>query len=1290
MDVAPASLHDETECPYVGLFAFDEAHARYFFGRDSDAELIAANVLAAGVMILHGPSGVGKSSVLGAAFPRALDRIIPDALVIPFRRWDAGFYSLLLQEAELRRAAAIALRGCRPKPTDDRGEADVKPYNGLSEDTRASFEENERPSEARGPGNGVEPTGLDPQGQQPVRRGAQPRTLERLAQRWDEEVGTPCIFVLDQFEQYFTGQDFGNTTEDEQFEADLARIIKRRDIGCHVLISIREDALFELNRLRARIPNILTRSLKLDYLDRAAAVEAINGPLGVWRTEKGEYAGPIRAASDLVEALIRQVSRPGDTTRTDGVRIETPYLQLALKRLWQEERDKGSSELRGNTLNELRGAGGIAESHFKDTMRGLPENERRLCANIFDRMVTPSGMKIALAAADLAAMTGENDELVSAVLEKLAAGRSLIIHKSPSPKEGGAPLFEIFHDVLARPILDWIAAERERSKQEHRLAEQKRAAEEERRRQQEELARQRAEAEREQERHRQEVARQQQQIAIEKRLKHRYFNLFLATAVLAVVAIGAAGYAVFTHREAAAARGRMLSSQASSELGDGDGRASLLLSLAALPDKPGPLDDLFWPERDTALRSLDRVLPMPLGLSLPSSGRLTLVQFSGNGRKIAAASENGVVQVWDKQAIARRWAGDNKAAPMLLKHDREVEVASASFDSSGNLLLTADYDGSVYLWHTETGGRWAFWSPHDRPTAAAMVGDGTLIATASFGDVHPRLWAADPWNPEAAPVEKPLRWGAPHKTGITGVAFDPLGHRLVSASFDGTARIWRTCDGALLKTLRHQGAPILAAAFGPDGRSLVTGSWDGTARLWALPPSMSAGGRACGTPAEPASAEKDKPLLILRHGAKLTSVAFDAGGHQIITAGLDGTARIWDASSGALLRRLKGPDEVAGRFASAAISPDGNVVLASFMQRRAYLWPLTTETTLPKVASVSGRPLGVSTSAGEQRVAIADDTGLRVYDAASGEMLRSIELNRPPLSVAMSPGGVFVAAAIGSSVGIWSTDGEEPSYRELPDHGSLVLSVAYDRFGQRLVTTAQDGSVRLWSATGEPLLRDGPLIFTPSGETVPHDAPPVFAAVFANDGSKIFAGSFDGRLRIADATTGKELPAHALQLKGPVLGLSVTQDGRHLVAHVLKDTELRASDPAVLEHSFNIVPEILDLSGDHPVAHNEADVERALELLQLDNALEVVDGRDRRSVVVVPFDRRARLGPLPPLDPTARVSYAREVRLRSLPSALRTFSPQEQQERGLSPTPGVVNATATASGGTAGPPASIR
>src|SRR5262249_49486648 len=52
--------------PYKGLERYDEADALFFFGRDADAELVVANVLASRLTLLFGESGVGKSSLLHA------------------------------------------------------------------------------------------------------------------------------------------------------------------------------------------------------------------------------------------------------------------------------------------------------------------------------------------------------------------------------------------------------------------------------------------------------------------------------------------------------------------------------------------------------------------------------------------------------------------------------------------------------------------------------------------------------------------------------------------------------------------------------------------------------------------------------------------------------------------------------------------------------------------------------------------------------------------------------------------------------------------------------------------------------------------------------------------------------------------------------------------------------------------------------------------------------------------------------------------------------------------------
>ena len=59
-------------CPYKGLTPYSEEDAPFFFGRETEQELITANLMAYRLTLLYGPSGVGKSSVLNAGVVRRL------------------------------------------------------------------------------------------------------------------------------------------------------------------------------------------------------------------------------------------------------------------------------------------------------------------------------------------------------------------------------------------------------------------------------------------------------------------------------------------------------------------------------------------------------------------------------------------------------------------------------------------------------------------------------------------------------------------------------------------------------------------------------------------------------------------------------------------------------------------------------------------------------------------------------------------------------------------------------------------------------------------------------------------------------------------------------------------------------------------------------------------------------------------------------------------------------------------------------------------------------------------
>jgi hypothetical protein len=82
--------------PFVGLRAYAEEDAPFFFGRDRLREIITANLLASRLTLIFGPSGVGKSSVLGAAVTahlrslarrEAAESEAPSFAVVAFSAW---------------------------------------------------------------------------------------------------------------------------------------------------------------------------------------------------------------------------------------------------------------------------------------------------------------------------------------------------------------------------------------------------------------------------------------------------------------------------------------------------------------------------------------------------------------------------------------------------------------------------------------------------------------------------------------------------------------------------------------------------------------------------------------------------------------------------------------------------------------------------------------------------------------------------------------------------------------------------------------------------------------------------------------------------------------------------------------------------------------------------------------------------------------------------------------------------------------------------------------------------
>jgi hypothetical protein len=393
---------DPKECPYVGLEPFESRHRRYFFGRDRDIRIIADHVLARPVVVLYGPSGVGKSSVLNVGLTSELPRL-SGWTIVRLRDWQDQTRLEALAVAELLR---------------------------------------ELPDKPRRPSQRLRFAPLILWGSRRTRR--------------------PILLILDQFEEYFLYRDPQVTRE---AELALATLLERSDIPVHILISLRDDALHNLDMLRGVIPGILDTTVQLGHLRDSDVEEAIRKPIARYNDDYRRDGKPIVIEDGLAATLIRQLKEAetgfgkGRAVTAAERRIELPYLQLALTKLWEAEGGMNATVLHEATLSapdKLGGVQKIVRSHVNSVMSSLTDKEQELCARIFDRLVTGIGSKVAYPTDALAAEEvvgpGIAPDTVAAVLQKLTPKEARILKPVTT---AGMPAFEVFHDVLGLPVLEW-------------------------------------------------------------------------------------------------------------------------------------------------------------------------------------------------------------------------------------------------------------------------------------------------------------------------------------------------------------------------------------------------------------------------------------------------------------------------------------------------------------------------------------------------------------------------------------------------------------------------------------------------------------------------------------------------------------------------------------------------------------------------------------------------------------------------------------------------------------------
>ena len=296
---------------------------------------------------------------------------------------------------------------------------------------------------------------------------------------------------------------------------------------------------------------------------------------------------------------------------------------------------------------------------------------------------------------------------------------------------------------------------------------------------------------------------------------------------------------------------------------------------------------------------------------------------------------------------------------------------------------------------------------------------------------------------------------------------------------------------------------VMSVAFSRDGRHVLAGGYDSTLRLW--------------------DSTTGRLLRSIRAHAGVTSVAFSPDGKRLLSASWDTRVKLWDAETGQLLRTFKGH---ANYVRSIAFLPDGTHVLSGSDDGTLKLWHV--ETGLPvrtlqdeeRVISVAVSPDGTFAVSGTA------DGSLKLWHLATGRLLRAFDPPRDTsgdaCSVAFSPDGKWVVSACNDKIlKLWDTETGK-LVRRFVGHTYSVNSVAVSPDGKRVLSGDQYSLV-LWDVATGGVMK----VFRAHSS-------PIRSVAFSPDGERALSGGLDNAVNLWDPALGSLLRT----FKGVSLGVS--------------------------------------------------------------------------------------------------------------------------------------------------------
>jgi len=460
-----------------------------------------------------------------------------------------------------------------------------------------------------------------------------------------------------------------------------------------------------------------------------------------------------------------------------------------------------------------------------------------------------------------------------------------------------------------------------------------------------------------------------------------------------------------------------------------------------------------------------------------------------------------------------------------LKHGGE-NVNSVAFSSDGLLLATGgnDPEGSIQIWNAVTGNRIKVIKSRtdnvdDEILSVCFSKDGTRLLSSSY-DNTARLW-------DVATGQE-LRKFVGHSWWVWSAAFSHKEDRVVTASHDGTVIVWDIQTGKGSPAFSGHHGPVFCAAFSPDDKQVVSAGYDRRILAW--------------NPEELKQVDIRKLIssddslnstasfrAFEGHKDAVRSVEFSPDGTLLLSASFDNTVRVWSFESNEPLQTFRGH---GGRVNAALFMDDGRSIISASHDKTVREWSVADR---EEIVTLNGRLFKGHSDAvlsasyshdkdhASQIVTSSRDRTARTWDAKTGKPLLTLDEGHSFLAsnaIFFPLGKYLLTAAVDNTARIWDVSSGGQLVRL--DGCGRGAAAAISRDGRWIATGGDDKSAQLWDAHQLLDLAKLSQVKTgvPQKKFVAH-ATEVTAVAFSPDNRILATGDAKGHVKLWNVESGQ-------------------------------------------------------------------------------------------------------------------------------------------------------------------------